>query len=281
MAPLAFLDRFAGVRFYMPGDLWTSLPQDRKVVIPAQVNIRSESFVMGASLSAPSPLGGAERVVHAHGRWCGTHMHNMWFAFSPEKYAQKYPEIYPIINGQRYIPKDRQDQAWNPCFTSPQTLQAAEESALEYFRLNPDHLWFSLGLQDSHAHCECDGCKAAFARYEKECLDTLKAGNPLGLTSTYTATPEDSKDDVGQHQPPEKWMRPYALSQLQWRLLSQLAARLEQKLPGKYVEALAYGVTSFPPTEKMHPNVMVYTQIHVSDDVRGLMVPRRDGSLPI
>jgi hypothetical protein len=266
------------VRFYMPGELWISQPADRTVTVPAQVDIRSEPFVKVASLSGFTDPWVDRNALNTRYGLAGTHQHNMNQVFPPAVYSNRCPELYPIIQGKRYIPKDAKDQSWNPCFTAPQTLDAAEESALRYFAGAPDHLWFCLGLQDSHASCECERCQAAVAAYGKTFTARMKEGNPDGITSTYTAKPETDAADPVQT---EKWARSYTLSQLQWKLVNDLAKRLETKAPGKRVEAMAYGITSFAPDFPMHSNAMVFTQIHVSDNIRGLMEPRADGSLPL
>ena len=273
-----FLNRFAGVRFYMPGDLWTSLPTNRALSVPDPVDIRSEPFVKLTSLSGTAGDWADRNALNTRNGLAGTHQHNMYNVFPPALYTNQFPEVYPVVKGQRVIPKNSRDQGWNPCFTSPQTLEAAEKSAVAYFAANPTHLWFCLGLQDSHAACECENCQTALAAYTKVFNERMKAGNPGGITSTYTATPEN---DTNNPAALEKWARMYALSQLQWKLVNELAARLETKAPGKLVEALAYGVTSFAPDFPLHSNAMMFTQIHVSDNIRGLMDPRPDGRLPL
>lgn len=273
----AFLDRFAGVRFYMPGDLWTSLPPDKRVQVPAHVDVRTEPFAKGISMTGLNDGDWlARNAAMTRTGVAGTHQHNVYNAFPPDRFAEKWPDIYPLIGGQRHVPQDAKDQQWNPCFTSPHTIEAAAAMALEFFQNNPDLLWFSLGLQDSNAHCECDGCKAAFAKLEQEFDDIIQNGNKAGIVSTYTA--------FATMPPPSemaKSKRAYALSQLQWRLLNEVGKSIRDKAPGKYVEALAYGTTCFAPTFKLEPNVILYSQIHISDDVRGMMKARPDGSLPL
>lgn len=274
-----FLNRFAGVRFYMPGDLWTSLPTNPAITLPVRIDIRSEPFVKIASMSGIFGDWSERNAANTRNGLAGTHMHNMNQVFPPSDYASNYPDIYPLVEGNRTLPKDAADQDWNPCLSSPRTLDAAEKSALAYFAKNPGLAWFSLGLQDSHAFCECAGCKTALEKLGREFADGVAAGNPGGrIVSTYTSRPEADAANPTQML---TWARSYALSQLQWKLVNDLAARLEGKAPGKRIEAMAYGITSFAPAFPMHTNAMVYSQIHVSDNIRGLMEPRPDGSLPI
>jgi hypothetical protein len=173
----------------------------------------------------------------------------MWHAFPPAKFATRWPEIYPMVKGERYIPKDAADQKWNPCFSEPKLLDAAEETVTEYYRANPDHLWYSFGIQDSHVMCECARC-AAFVKPRVE------------------------------HDP--KLGRVAACSELFWRFMNALAERLDQKLPGKRIEGLAYSMTRLPPPLKLHRNVVVFTNFHIAElDADPFMKPDADGVTPL
>jgi hypothetical protein len=179
----------------------------------------------------------------------GTHQHNMWHAFPPEKFAKRLPEIYPIVKGERYIPKAATDQKWNPCFSEPKLLDAAEETVIEYYRAHPDHLWYSFGIQDSHVMCECPRC-AAFVK------------------------PHVERDP--------KLGRVAACSELFWRFMNALAERLEEKLPGKCIEGLAYSMTRLPPPFKLHRNIVVFTNLHIAElDADPYMKPEADGITPL
>ncbi len=274
---VAFLDQFAGVRFYMPGDLWTSMPQQRSVRIPSSINIRSTPFVTGSywtGMNWGENVGGwAERnAVQTRAGLAGSHQHQMWSVFNPEKYAQKYPELYPVINGERYIPQSSSDQKWNPSLTSDQTYAAAKESAIEHFAKNPDYFWFSLGLQDSNAVSDTD--VQAMDDLMQEFRD-LAQNHPERLVTTWRP------NSTG-----EEHAKRYGMAQLQWRMLNRLASEMEDVLgKDRFIQAMAYGVVAFPPQPPqapLHRNVMLYSQIHVSDNMRGMLEHRReDGSYPI
>jgi hypothetical protein len=248
-----FLDRFCGVRFYLPGQLFTSVPR-QKPAIPAALDIVEEPFVRATSMSGPLAVPGyADWLLFIAGNTrqglAGTHQHNMWHAFPPAKFAARWPEIYPLVKGERYIPKDAADQKWNPCFSEPKLLDAAEETVTEYYRANPDHLWYSFGIQDSHVMCECAHC-AAFAKLHVE------RDAKLGRTA--------------------------AGSELFWRFMNALAERLEKKLPGKRIEGLAYSMTRLPPPFKLHRNIVVFTNFHIAElDADPFMKPEADGATPL
>jgi hypothetical protein len=253
---VGFLDKFCGVRFYLPHDLFTSLPKEGKIVLAGEIDVVEEPYVRATSMTGGGSTPGQGEWVRRNNGFsrtglAGTHQHNMWGAFPPEKYAGKYPEIYPFIKGVRYIPKDAKDQAWNPCLTTPQLLDAAEESATAHYKANPDHLWYSFAFQDSHAVCECPGCLAAYA-----------------------ASPMTDKDP--------KVARAKAVSYLYWTFMNKLAGRLEEKLPGKKVEGLAYSVTRFAPPFKLHPNVVVFTNFHIAElEADGILKADAKGMTPV
>jgi len=242
-----FLDRFCGVRFYLPDQLFTSAAKQR-LAIPATLDITEEPFVRATSMSGPLPVPGYNdwllRIAgNTRAGLAGTHQHNMWHAFPPEKFAKRWPEIYPIVKGERYIPQAAADQKWNPCFSEPKLLDAAEETVIEYYRAHPDHLWYSFGIQDSHVMCECPRC-AAFVKQRKE--------------------------------------RVTACSELFWRFMNALAERLEKKLPGKRIEGLAYSMTRVPPPFKLHRNIVVFTNLHIAElDADPFMKRGEDGVTPL
>lgn len=248
-----FLDRFCGVRFYLPDQLFTSVPR-QKPAIPAAIDIVEEPFVRATSMSGPLAVprynDWLERIAgNTRAGLAGTHQHNMWHAFPPAKFAARRPEIYPMVKGERYIPKDAADQKWNPCFSEPKLLDAAEETVAEYYRAHPDHLWYSFGIQDSHVMCECPRCAALVKPH-------VERDPKLGRVAT--------------------------CSELFWRFMNALAERLEKKLPGKHIEGLAYSMTRLPPPFKLHRNIVVFTNFHIAElDADPFLKPDESGVTPL
>jgi hypothetical protein len=231
-----FLDRFCGVRFYLPDARFISQPAQAPS-LPASLDIVEEPFVRATSMSGPLAVPGYSdwllRIAgHTRDGLAGTHQHNMWQAFPPAKFANRWPELYPLIKGQRYIPKAAADQNWNPCFSEPHLLDAAEESATEYYRAHPEHLWFAFGIQDSHVLCECARCQAFIQPFVAR---DPQRGRVAGSSALY------------------------------WRFMNALAARLETKLPGKRIEGLAYSLTRNPPPFKLHSNIVVFSNLHIAE----------------
>ena len=109
-----------------------------------------------------------------------SHQHSILARFPPDKFAARYPEIYPILNGKRYIPSDSHDQKWQPCLTEPKLVDAAEESALDFYRQNPQLEYLPFSIQDSHVFCQCDRCTAEL---EKHGGDKVQAYSNMNAAS--------------------------------------------------------------------------------------------------
>ncbi|UQA60531.1 DUF4838 domain-containing protein [Polyangium aurulentum] len=150
LGAVRFLDVACGVRFYMPGDTFTSLPASPELAAPAlaiRSNPATRSFLMTgiAGIGAPGLPGEpewAKRNALDNRRRGGTHQHNLDAVFPKDKYAAKYPAIY----GANGI----------PCFSEPTLLDAAEETAVEHFTKNPGDEYLAYSVNDTSARCEKD-----------------------------------------------------------------------------------------------------------------------------
>ena len=217
---VGFLDRHCGVRFYMPGELFTSVPAPGPIVLGAVAEV-DEPYVRSAFMTgvAGAPGDGEWANLNAvnNRRLGGTHQHNMFEVFPPAKFAAKYPEIYPVVNGAPYLPQNGGDQGWQPCFSEPNLVNAAEETAIEYFAANPTHEYLAFSINDSGATCERD-----------------PAPGP-------------------------------AYSDTYWTFMNAVASRLETTQPGRKILGLAYGNTASLPPFPLHENIIVFTNLHVSE----------------
>lgn len=157
---IALLDRI-GVRFYMPSELWTSRPSSLPVSI-GELDETKSPFMKTVNFSGMVTYTGrtdpqwARRNGVDERRTGGTHQHNMFAVFPPSRFADRYPEIYPMRDGVRYLPTLSSDQTWQPCFSEPNLVEAAIESALLYFEANPSHEYLAFSMNDGGAACERD-----------------------------------------------------------------------------------------------------------------------------
>lgn len=240
-----FLDRFAGVRFYMPQEDFASLPASNVVTV-GDVDVSEAPYVRNSMMSgvggfrgtggqdAPAVRGEEAEWLHRNMAFRKehpefSHQHSMFQRFPPAQFAGRMPEIYPILKGQRYIPADPKDQKWQPCLTEPKLVDAAVESATAYFREHPDRRYLSFSVQDSHSHCECARCLREVA---------AAGGN-----------------------------KPLAYSTMNARFLNAVAERLEKTLPGRTLVYIAYSEVREVPPVAMHPSILPVLVFTIGDSL--------------
>lgn len=152
-----FLKRFVGVRWLLPGESGRDVPAATTITVPDEP-VRDEPAFMSRLIS-----GGRG----AHNEWAlknGMHgtinfHHNLLRLYDPAVFAETHPEFFPIINGERFIPEPGY-HGWQPCFTAPGIVEAGVQRIIEYFDENPNAISYSLGINDSNAHCQCPRCTA-------------------------------------------------------------------------------------------------------------------------
>ncbi len=229
-----FLDRLCGVRFYMPGELFTSRPEKTPITL-CRIDITEAPYVkVAASHTHGAPDGGTFMTLHGLDRRPTSHQHTMYHRFLPDRYAEKYPKIFPTLNGERYIPQPG-DQRWQPCFSEPTLVDAAVESATEFFREHPGIGYVAFSIQDAHVYCERDLA-----------------------SEVVTAHIANLGEEDGRVQ---------GLSNLYWAWLNKVAERMEKTHPDKKIVGLVYASVRKPPPFKLHKNIIAWMVFKISDIV--------------
>ncbi len=176
-----FLERYLGVRQVMPGALGTVLPEPGPVTLAEGVERVRPAIVSRAYTGLLLPdmerklamqrspawdilmperhhFTGWDYVRSARLHFLTHASHNMFNIFPVEQYGETLPEVYPIKDGERFIPESR--DGWHPCYSNPNTLRIAIEKARAAFE-GGAHC-FSLGINDGRrVRCECPECTAA------------------------------------------------------------------------------------------------------------------------
>jgi len=156
-----FLERFLGVRWLMPGELWTEIPPMENLTL-SEVKIVENPTYLSRRL-APINIDDSNAI----GYW-GRHNrlrhriefnHNLYKLLPVEELAKNFPEIYPIINGKRYIPKSRNDQNWQPNFSANGVDTIVATRIFDIFNNNPSSTSVSLSINDSRNFDESDASK--------------------------------------------------------------------------------------------------------------------------
>jgi hypothetical protein len=152
-----FLERYIGVRWLMPGAAGEFIPAHKKLSVLAR-NIKGKPAFASRLLSG---LKGPEQYLWArHNRMHGQikFHHNLFNLFPPAIYTKTHPEFFPVIKGNRYLPKDSVEHAWQPCFSVPGIVEESVKNVCDYFAKHPEEMSYSLGVNDVGGHCECDLC---------------------------------------------------------------------------------------------------------------------------
>lgn len=248
MAAVEFLDRCAGVRFYMPTDLFTVV-QPAKTVVVNELDVTSQPFITSSFFSGinvdDKP---AYEWVLRTGAWRrlgGTHQHNMFEIFPPGKFAERFPEIYPIYEGARYLPAGPRDQTWQINFLELRAVDAAMESIGEHFKRNPTHQYVACSMNDGGRFDDGPATREFVAKFIEG-----KTGPALEAR---------------------------AHSAIYWQFMAKVGDRMAVEFPGKRLVGLAYGPSRFPPATRLPDNVTAFTNFHIAElPIDGILDPKGD-----
>lgn len=232
-----FLDHYCGVRFYLPGDLFTSIPDRNRVGLNKTISINETPFTKylfstGYKNSDESNWAQNNALLRKDFE---SHQHSMGERFFNDSIIKLFPEIFPLVNGKRYIPKSKQDQGWEPDFAEPKLVDAAVYTAIKYFKNNPQYDYISFSVQDSRIY-PTEGKMGDFLKnYPSD-----EEGKKRGYTDAFIT------------------------------FLNKLAERLEKELPAngvtkpKTIIYLVYGYVRMVPSVKLNPNILPVTVFQIS-----------------
>lgn len=187
-----FLDHYCGVRFYMPGDLFTSMPETNAISLPAVIDIIKSPF--SRYVFSTGFWGKVDTVKNDVTQWdsfwalmngltrknWGSHQQTLSSLFFDSTIRRTYPEIYPTINGKRYFPSSRNDQNFEPDFASQQLVNASLEATVKYFKAHPDFDYIAFSVMDGGGYSK-EGEIGKFLRKYPQTVD----GATRGYTDAY------------------------------------------------------------------------------------------------
>ncbi len=154
-----FLERYVGVRWLLPGAAGTDVPKQDTIEVPEEP-VRQEPAFFSRLFSGlrGEAQGTWARRNRMHGRV--QFHHHLLSLFPPESYTGSHPEFFPIQGGERFLPPTNDTHRWQPCFTAPGIVEEAIQNIVRFFDENPEAQSYSLGVNDSSGHCQCDNCLA-------------------------------------------------------------------------------------------------------------------------
>ncbi len=159
------LEKYAGVRHYMPGELGSVIPESKDFSISEQENYFAPAFrtrgftgIYFGRVPVSSPdfpywhhrlCAGGERspINHSYRRM--------------RKYQKTNPEFFALIGGQRDFHKlSTANPFGNLCMTNKEGIKAFTDLARNFFDRNPEFTVFPVVPQDGMFKlCECPECK--------------------------------------------------------------------------------------------------------------------------
>lgn len=162
-----FLKRFAGYRHFGPGALGEIVPRHEVLELPPALDVKEEPSI--TSYTNAGFYGGNEGFARS---WRATlyATHVLGSIVPPEKYGAEHPDYFPMYDGKRYIPGEKQEGTWQPCVSHPDLPRLAIEWAKDYLTKHPEALGFPLGVNDGGGDCRCPECLKAKEKYGNQYL---------------------------------------------------------------------------------------------------------------
>lgn len=220
-----------GCRWFFPGDTWEIIPQSKTIRgqwderhTPAFPTQRRIWYGFGAYASGKQDLIKWER----HNRMGGPiaiSIGHTWHGLRADKEFATHPEWFALVDGKR--------QPSKPCYSHPEVLKRATESALKQAERGQSMI--SMTPPDGLGYCECDECKKVFGGSKPfESHKSLFAKRPDGELVNIT-------------------------SETLFRFINHVAEAVAKQHPKTLIGCYAYSAYSHPPSFPLHPNVYLQT----------------------
>ena len=155
-AVTAFLEREVGVRYVLPGQWGTQVPQRERLSVHAamdHVGTQRFAFLSGRSVS-DLPYAVANNLFGKHQGVVGGDVHLYNSAVPAAIYFKTHPEYFALLNGKR----DPCGERNHLCISNPEV----QELLLKYMEkiLDSGYEIVLLGQTDSYKECQCANCQA-------------------------------------------------------------------------------------------------------------------------
>jgi hypothetical protein len=223
LAVYYFLTKYVGVHWVGPGEIGEVVPVNPGWKMPEKISeLQNPDFEMrhwgDYTFDHARPLlAGSIRM--------GFH-HAFGSIYSPKKYAETDPDVYPLIEGKRRVPsvESVHTAGWQPCVGNPKVQDIAVKHVLDTFEKNPHMASVSLSVNDGAGnHCTCVRCTS------------------MDATDVFTDP-----------------LKPN-LSDRYFRFYNKVMKRVLEVNPNAYIAVLGYGPCGRPPHEtKIHDRIVVF-----------------------
>ncbi|NLX15039.1 MAG: DUF4838 domain-containing protein [Phycisphaerales bacterium] len=148
-----FLERHVGVRWLMPGEIGTHVPQLAGLEVSSDEVRQTPAFISRwfSGFQGTVQWQWAYRNRMQTAPTFFSH-HNMKNLLPPSRYIDTHPHFYPVINGERYLPPNDTVYDWQPVFTAEGIIDEVVQSVIDHFQAYPQRQSCSLGINDSHRY---------------------------------------------------------------------------------------------------------------------------------
>jgi len=218
-----FLEKYAGVRWYMPGEVGTVVPKRDRIVLPKLDESDRPHFHYRFIRLAVQIIKNPELAL-----W----YRQLGFGASPNveinhsfrlmrKYIKTNPEFFALVDGERDFTNKCATQGGGPqlCLTNPDVAEQWAKDIVEFFSKQPWQDCYAIVPGDGLKRvCECPTCDA----------EVLKDGPKEKMYSNHI-----------------------------WGFINRIAEKVAKTYPDKFIGGLAYERYRMPPDFDVHPNAVM------------------------
>ena len=213
-----FLSSYLGIDQYIPNELFSIVPKHERVMIRPETRVELPAFL---SRCFNCYRDGRTWRLHAgNGRYDFHHYIGQRFMLASQ--FPNNPEYFGLWMGKR-VPCTGSSTP-NPCVLNPDVIDIVTEHCRERFDKQPHRLSASLGMNDSYKYCQCERCKPLQGR-----THSIKIEGKTTHASDYWYT-----------------------------FLNQVARRVRETHPDKYIGTIAYCRTEHPPNFPVERNILPF-----------------------
>lgn len=218
-----FLERYAGIRWYMPGELGCVVPRDPDFKVPEMTLLDAPAFSYRLFWGMYFRDAELENLLW-YRRLCSGSPDNIQISHNYQEIFHRYkdtkPEFFALIDGKRDLSNlSTANPFGNLCFSNEEVVKAFAGIACQFFDQNPDCIIYPVVPQDGMFRiCECPGCKQLYSPH-------------LGENGKF--------------------------SNAVFTLAAKVAAEVAKRHPGKLIGTLAYERHRMPPDIELPANLAV------------------------
>ncbi|MFQ5809398.1 MAG: DUF4838 domain-containing protein, partial [Armatimonadota bacterium] len=157
------LEKYLGVRWFMPGEVGTVIPRSRAVTVGAINDIERPDFrirwiesgewALHNKMNVAVEVGG--ELVGVKWKWA---YHSLLAIVPPEEYYDEHPEYFALVRGVRRRPSERRSHQL--CTSNPDVVRVVAENVCRILDDDPDIDVISVCPEDGGGFCQCDACRA-------------------------------------------------------------------------------------------------------------------------